>query len=73
MPCRASQDRWVIVKMGTIKDRNCKDLTEAEKVKNRWEEYIEELCKKGLNDTENHDGVITHIKPDIQECESSSG
>ena len=57
MPCRASQDRWVIVKMGTIKDRNCKDLTEAEKVKNRWEEYIEELYKKGLNDTDNHDAV----------------
>ena len=58
MPCRASQDRCVIVKMGTIKDRNCKDLTEAEKVKNRWEEYIEELYKKGLNDTDNHDAVV---------------
>ena len=46
------------MKMGTIKDRNCKDLTEAEKVKNRWEEYIEELYKKGLNDTDNHDAVV---------------
>ena len=55
--------------MDTIKDRNCKDLTEAEKVKNRWEEYIEELYKKGLNDPDNHDGVDTHLEVDILKCE----
>ena len=55
--------------MGTIKDRNCKDLTEAEKVKNRWEEYTEELCKKDLHNPGNHDGVITHLEPDILGCE----
>ena len=67
--CRASQDRWVIVRMGSIKDRNHKALTEAEKIKNRWEEYIEELYKKGLHDTDNHDDVITNLEPDILECE----
>ena len=56
-------------KVGTIKDRNSKDLTKAEEVKNRWEEYTEELYKKGLNDLDNHNGVITHLEPDILECE----
>ena len=56
-------------RVGTIKDRNSKDLTEAEAVKNRWEEYTEELYKKGLNDLDNHNGVITHLEPDILECE----
>ena len=51
--------------MGTIKDRNSKDLTEAEEIKKRWQEYIEELYKKGLNDPDNHDNVITHLEPDI--------
>ena len=49
------------VKMDTIKDRNGKDLTEAEEIKKRWQEYPEELYKKGLNDPDNHDGVITHL------------
>ena len=52
-------------RMGTIKDRNSMDLTEAEKIKKRWQEYTE-LYKKGLND---HDGVVTHLEPDILECE----
>ena len=56
-------------KMGSIKDRNCMDLTEAEEIKKRWEEYTEELYKKGLNDPDNHDGVITDLEPDILECE----
>ena len=51
--------------MGTIKDRNGMDLTEAEDIKKRWQEYTEELYKKGLNDMDNHDGVITHLEPDI--------
>ena len=55
--------------MSTIKDRNCVDLTEAEDVKKRWQEYTEELYKKDLNDLENHNGVITHLEPDIPECE----
>ena len=50
--------------MGTIKDRNSKDLTEAEDIKKRWQEYTE-LYKKGLNDRDNHSGVVTHLKPDI--------
>ena len=54
-------------KMGLIKYRNCMDLTEAEEIK-RWQVYTEELCKKGLNDPNNHDGVITHLEPDISEC-----
>ena len=54
--------------MSTIKDRNGKDLTEAEEIKKRWQEYPEELYKKGLNDPDNHDGVITHLEPDILEC-----
>ena len=56
-------------KMGTIKDRKGMDLTEAEDIKKRWQEYTEELCKKDLNDPDNHDGVITHLEPDILECE----
>ena len=56
-------------KMGSIKDRNGTDLTEAEDIKNRWQEYTEELYKKGLHDLDNHDGVITHVEPDILEWE----
>ena len=58
-------------KVGTIKDRNCMDLTEAEDIKKRWQEYTEELYKKDLNDPVNHDGVITHLEPDILESEVS--
>ena len=54
--------------MGTIKDRNGKDLTEAEEIKKRWQEYIKKLYKKGLNDPDNHDSVFTHLEPDILEC-----
>ena len=53
--------------MGTIKDRNGMDLKEAEDIKKRWQEYAEELCKKDLHDPDNHDGVITHLEPDILE------
>ena len=56
-------------KMGSIKDRNGLDLTEAEDIKKRWQEYTEELYKKDLNDPDNHDSVITHLEPDILECE----
>ena len=56
-------------KMGTIKDRNSMALIEAEDIKKRWQEYMEELYNKDLNDPDNHDGVITHIQPDILECE----
>ena len=56
-------------KMGTIKDRKCKDLTEAEDIKKRWQEYTEELYKNGLHDPDNHIGVITHLEPDILEYE----
>ena len=56
-------------KMGLIKDRNGMDLTEAEYIKKTWQEYIEELNKKDLYDPDNHDGVITHLEPDILECE----
>ena len=56
-------------KMGSIKDGNGMDLIEAEDIKKRWQEYTEELCKKGLCDPDNHDGVITHLEPDILECE----
>ena len=55
-------------KMGTIKDRNCMDLTEAEDIKKRWQEYTEELYKKDIHDPDNHD-MITHLEPDILECE----
>ena len=51
--------------MGTIKDRNCIYLTEAEGIKKRWQEYTEELHKKDLHDPDNHNGVITHLEPDI--------
>ena len=54
-------------KMGTIKDRNSVDLTEAEDIKKRWQEYTEELYKKGLHDPDNHNAVITHLEPDILE------
>ena len=56
-------------KTGTIKDRNSMDLTEAEDIKKRWQEYTEELYKKDLHDPENHNDVITHLEPDILECE----
>ena len=55
--------------MGMIKDRNVKDLTEAEEIKKRWQEYREELYKKGLNAPDNDDGVLTHLEPYILECE----
>ena len=55
--------------MGSIKDRNGLDLTEAEDIKKRWQEYTEELYKKDLHDPDNHDGGITHLEPDILECE----
>ena len=55
--------------MGKIKARNSKDLTEAEEIKKRWQEYTEKLTKKGLNDLENYNGVVTHLEPDILECE----
>ena len=57
------------VKMGSIKDRNAMNLTEAEDIKKRWQEYTEELYKKDLHDPDNHDGVITHLEPDILEYE----
>ena len=56
-------------KMGKKKDRNGKDLTEAKEIKTRWQEYTEELYKKDLYNPDNHDGVITHLEPDILECE----
>ena len=56
-------------KMGTITDRNRMDLTEAEDMKKRWQEYTGELYKKDLNDLDNHDGVVTHLEPDILECQ----
>ena len=55
--------------MGTIKDINGKDLTKAENIKKRWQQYIEKLYKKYLHDQDNHSGVITHLEPDILECE----
>ena len=55
--------------MGSIKDRNGMDLTEAENIKKRWQEYTEELHKKDLYNPDNHDGVITHLEPDILECD----
>ena len=55
--------------MGTIEDKNSKDLTEAENIKKRWQEYTEELYIKGLNDPDNHDGAVTHLESDILECE----
>ena len=56
-------------KMGSIKDRNGMDLTETEDIKKRWQEYTEELYKKDLHEPDNHDGMITHLEPDILECE----
>ena len=56
-------------KMGSTKDRNGRDLTEAKDIKKRWHKYTEELYKKHFNDPDNHDGVITHLEPDILECE----
>ena len=56
-------------KMGSIKDRNGINLTEEEDIKKKWQEYTEEIYKKDLNDPNNHDGVITHLEPDILECE----
>jgi len=60
-------------KMCSIKDRNGMDLTEVEDIKKRWQEYTEELYKKNLYDPDNHDGVITHLEPDILECEVKWG
>ena len=60
-------------KMVSIKDRNGMDLTEAEAIKKRLQEYTEELCKKDLQDQDNHDSVITHLEPDILECEVGLG
>ena len=57
--------------MGTIKDRNGKDLTKAEEIKKRWQEYTEKLYKKGLNDPDNQDGVVTHVELDIWSVKSS--
>ena len=62
----------VHAKMGTIKDRNGMDLTEAEDIKKRWQEYTEEPCKKDLHDPDNHNGVISHLEPDILECKVKS-
>ena len=59
----------VYAKMGSIKDRNGRDLTEAEDIKKRWQEYTEELYKKDLQDSDNHDGVISQLEPDILESE----
>ena len=56
-------------KMGSIKDRNGTDLIEADDIKKRWQEYTEDLYKEDLHDPDNHDGVITHLEPDILECE----
>ena len=56
-------------KIGSIKDRNCMDVTEAEDIKKRWQEYTEELYRKDLHDPENHNDVITNLEPDILECE----
>ena len=55
--------------MGTIKDRKSKDLTEVQDIKRRWQEYTEELYKKGLSDLDNHDGIVIHLELDILECQ----
>ena len=57
-------------KMGTIKNRNIRELAEVEDIKKRWEQYTEELCRKDRLDPDNHDGVIAHLEPDILECEA---
>ena len=62
-------NRTFHAKMGTVKNRIGKDLTDAEEVKKMWQEYTEEPYKKGLNDTDNHDGVVTHLEPDVLEYE----
>ena len=54
--------------MGTMKDRNIKELTEVEEIKKKWQEDTEELYRKGYNDPDDHDGVVTHLEPDILEC-----
>ena len=71
---RSLQENWrpqgnISCEDGPIKDRKGQDLTEAEEVKKRWQEYTEELYKKGLNNLDNHDGMVTHLEPDILECE----
>ena len=58
----------VHARMGAIKDRNSKDPAEAEEIKKRWQEYAEELHKKGFSNQDNHDGMVTHLEPDILEC-----
>ena len=70
--CRDTKGKFH-AKMGTIKDRNGMDLTEAEDIKKRWQEYTEELYKKDLHDADNHDGVITHLDPDILGCKVKWG
>ena len=62
---------WLMVSLSAIKDGNGMDLTEAEDIKKRQQQYTEELYQKDLHDSDNHDGVITHLKPDILECEVS--
>ena len=72
MLARQKEDKvWMIctVSVEDIKNRNGMDLKEAQDMKKRWQEYTEELCKEDLNDPDNHDGVITHLEPDILECE----
>ena len=61
------------INLGTINDRNCLDLNVAEDIKKKWQEYTEELYKKDLHDPDNHDGMITHLEPDILECEVKWG
>ena len=63
------RESWHAAKMGSIKDRKGMYLTEAEDIKKRWQEYTEDLYRKVLHDQDNHDGVITHLEPDILECE----
>ena len=67
MKIRDTKGRFY-AKMGTMKDRNYKNLTEAEDIKQRWQEYTEELCKKDLHDPDNHDSITTHQEPVILEC-----
>ena len=66
---RMGKTRDLFKKMGSIKDRNGMDLTEAEDIKKRWHEYTEELYKKDLHDPDNHNGVITNLEPDFLECD----
>ena len=65
---RMGKTRYLFKKIRGTEDRNGMDLTEVEEIKKRWQEYIEELYKNGINDPDNHDSVITHLKPDILEC-----